>query len=56
MWIPDKEQSVVYRVDPATARVLGSFPAGPGAFLALRAHGSMWVTSYAGSDVWRFAG
>ena len=56
MSIPDKEQSVVYRVDPATARVLGSFPAGPGAFLALRAHGSMWVTSYAGSDVWRFAG
>ena len=54
MWIPDKEQGVVYRVDPATARVLGSFPAGPGAFLALRAHGSMWVTSYAGSDVWRF--
>jgi streptogramin lyase len=55
MWVPDKEESVVYRVDPATARVLGSFPAGPGAFLALRAHGSMWVTSYAGSDVWRFS-
>ena len=55
IWVPDKEESVVYRVDPATARVLGSFPAGPGAFLALRAHGSMWVTSYAGSDVWRFS-
>jgi streptogramin lyase len=54
LWIPDKEQSVVYRVDPATARELGSFPAGPGAFLALRADGSMWVTSYAGSDVWRY--
>ena len=55
MWIPDKEQSLVYRVDPKTARVLGSVPAGPGAFLALRAHGSMWVTSYAGDDVWRFS-
>ena len=54
LWIPDKEQSVVYRVDPKTARVLGSFPAGEGAFFALRAYGSMWVTSYAGSDVWRF--
>ena len=54
LWIPDKEQSLVYRVDPKTARVLGSFPAGPGAFLALRAYGSMWVTSYAGADVWRF--
>jgi len=54
LWIPDKEQNVVYRVDPRTARVLGSFAAGPGAFLALRAYGSMWVTSYAGADVWRF--
>jgi streptogramin lyase len=54
LWIPDKEQSLVYRVDPKTARVLDSFAAGPGAFLALRAYGSMWVTSYAGADVWRF--
>jgi streptogramin lyase len=54
LWIPDKEQSLVYRVDPETARVLDSFAAGPGAFLALRAYGSMWVTSYAGADVWRF--
>jgi streptogramin lyase len=54
LWIPDKKQSLVYRVDPKTARVLGSFAAGPGAFLALRAYGSMWVTSYAGADVWRF--
>lgn len=54
LWIPDKEQNVVYRVDPGTARVLGSFAAGPGAFLALRAYRSMWVTSYAGADVWRF--
>ena len=54
LWIPDKEQSLVYRVDPKTARVLGSFAAGPGAFLALHAYGSMWVTSYAGADVWRF--
>jgi streptogramin lyase len=55
LWIPDKEQSLVYRVDPGTARVLDSFGAGPGTFLALRAYGSMWVTSYAGSDVWRFS-
>jgi hypothetical protein len=56
-WEParvQKEQSLVYRVDPKTARVLGSFIAGPGVLLALRAYGSMWVTSYAGADVWRF--
>jgi streptogramin lyase len=54
IWIPDKEQSLVYRIDPAKARVVDSFAAGPGAFLALRASGSMWVASYAGDDVWRF--
>ena len=54
LWIPDKEQSIVYRIDPATERVVDSFPAGRGAFVARRAFGSMWVTSYAGSDIWRF--
>ena len=54
IWMPDKERSVVYRVDPKRQRVVDSFPAGPGAYAALRAYGSMWVTSYAGSDVRRF--
>jgi streptogramin lyase len=54
IWIPDKEQGIVYRVDPERERVLGSVPAGPGAYVALRAYGSMWVTSYAGRDVRRF--
>jgi streptogramin lyase len=56
LWVPDKETSVVYRVDPVRGRVLDSFPAGPGAYLVLRAFGSMWVLSYAGSDVRRFRG
>ncbi|HKD33540.1 MAG TPA: hypothetical protein VKB73_08735 [Gaiellaceae bacterium] len=55
IWIPDKEANRVYRVDPAKARVVDSFDAGPGAFLALSAFGSMWVASYAGDDLWRFA-
>jgi streptogramin lyase len=54
IWIPDKEQNLVYRVDPAKQRVIDSFPAGPGAYTTLRAFGSMWVTSYAGNDVRRF--
>ena len=54
IWVPDKEQNIVYRVDPGRERVLDSFPAGPGAFVTLRAYGSMWVTSYAGHDVRRF--
>jgi YVTN family beta-propeller protein len=54
IWIPDKEQNIVYRVDRGRERVVDSFPAGPGAFVTLRAYGSMWVTSYAGRDVRRF--
>jgi streptogramin lyase len=54
IWMPDKEQNLVYRIDPKRAAVIDSFGAGPGAFVALRAYGSMWVTSYAGSDVRRF--
>lgn len=54
LWVPDKELDRIYRLDPATGRVLDSFPGGDGAFQALRAFRSMWVTSYAGADVWRF--
>jgi streptogramin lyase len=54
LWIPDKESNVVHRVDPRTSTVVDSFPAGPGAFFAHRAFGSMWVASYAGDDVWRY--
>jgi len=54
VWIPDKEIDTIFRIDPATGAVLGSFAGGDGAFQALRAFGSIWVTSYAGVDVWRF--
>jgi streptogramin lyase len=54
IWMPDKEQSLVYRIDPSRERVIDSIPAGPGAYVALRAYRSMWVTSYAGSDVRRY--
>jgi YVTN family beta-propeller protein len=54
IWVPDKEQDLVFRVDPGTGHVLDSFRGGDGAFAALNAFGSMWVTSYAGDDVWRW--
>jgi streptogramin lyase len=54
LWVPDKEIDTIYRADAATGMQLESFPGGDGSFQALRAFGSMWVTSYAGSDVWRF--
>lgn len=54
LWIPSKQSNTVTRIDPSTNRVLGVLPAGPGAYVAHRAFGSMWVTSYAGSDVRRY--
>jgi streptogramin lyase len=54
LWVPDKEIDTIFRVDAAAGTQLESFPGGDGAFQATRAFGSMWVTSYAGSDVWRF--
>jgi streptogramin lyase len=54
IWLPDKELNVIHRVDPKTSTVVDHFAGGSGAFFPLRAFGSMWVTSYAGSDVWRF--
>jgi streptogramin lyase len=54
LWIPDKETDTIFRVDSATGRVRDSFAGGDGAYNALRAFGAMWVTNYAGADLWRF--
>jgi streptogramin lyase len=54
IWVTDKERSLVHRVDPSTGQLLDAFPAGPGAYSLARFAGSMWITSFAGSDVRRF--
>jgi DNA-binding beta-propeller fold protein YncE len=54
VWVTDKERSVVTRIDPATNSVVDSFRAGPGAFAMARVGDSVWVTSFAGSDMHRF--
>ena len=54
IWVTNKERSLIYRIDPASRHVLGAFPAGPGALALARFAGSVWVTSFAGSDVRRF--
>ena len=54
LWIPSKQSNTVTRIDPGDNRVVGVLPAGPGAYVAHRAFGSMWVTSYAGADVRRY--
>jgi virginiamycin B lyase len=54
VWVADKERSTVTRIDPTVNRILDVVPAGRGAYSVVAAEGDIWVTSYAGSDVWRF--
>jgi YVTN family beta-propeller protein len=54
LWVPDKEIDRIFRLDATTGQLLESFTGSDGAFQALAAFGSVWVTSYAGTDVWRF--
>jgi streptogramin lyase len=55
VWVTDKQHSVVHRLDQGGTRVVDTFPAGPAAFGLVRVGDAMWVTSFAGSDVRRFA-
>jgi virginiamycin B lyase len=54
VWVADKERGTVTRIDPTVNRILDVVPAGRGAYSVVAAEGDIWVTSYAGSDVWRF--
>jgi streptogramin lyase len=54
IWVPDKEIDRVFRVDPSSGRPIDSFAGGDGAWEGVRAFGSVWIASYAGSDVWRY--
>jgi streptogramin lyase len=56
VWAAEKERNTLTRIDPATNRVVDVTGAGPGAFSVVAAAGDVWVTSFAGNDVWRFAG
>jgi streptogramin lyase len=55
VWVTDKQHNVVHRVDPEGTGIVDSFLAGPGAFALARTGDTMWVTSYAGSDVRAYA-
>jgi streptogramin lyase len=54
IWVTDKQRSLVHRVDPSSGGVVDSFPAGPGALAQARLAGSVWISSYAGSDIRRY--
>jgi virginiamycin B lyase len=56
IWVAEKERNTITRIDPATNRVLDVSAAGRGALSIVVAAGDLWVTNFAGVDVWRYAG
>jgi streptogramin lyase len=54
IWVTNKERSLVHRIDPSSGHVIDAFPAGPGALAQARFGGSVWISSFAGSDVRRY--
>jgi streptogramin lyase len=54
IWVAEKEHNTLTRIDPRTNRIVDVTGAGPGALGVAVSAGDVWVTSYAGSDVWRF--
>ena len=54
IWVTNKERSLVHRIEPSSGQVVDTFPAGPGALAQARFAGSVWITSFAGSDVRRY--
>jgi streptogramin lyase len=49
-------RDTITRIDPVKNKIIDVSPAGNGALAVVVAAGDMWVTSFAGSNVWRFAG
>jgi streptogramin lyase len=54
IWVAEKQHNTVTRIDPVANRIVDVRSAGAGALGIAAAAGDMWVTSFAGNDVWRF--
>jgi streptogramin lyase len=56
MWVAEKQHNTVTRIDPKQNQIVDVTGAGPGALAITALAGDMWVTSFAGRDVWRLRG
>ena len=54
IWVAEKERNTITRLNPKANLIVDVTSAGPGAFSIAAAAGDMWVTNFAGADVWRF--
>jgi streptogramin lyase len=55
IWVAEKQFNTLSRIDPRTNEVLDVTEAGRGALTIVVASGDLWVTSFAGADVRRYA-
>jgi streptogramin lyase len=56
VWVAEKQFDTLSRIDPRTNEVIDVTGAGRGALAIVAANGDLWVTSFAGADVRRYAG
>jgi virginiamycin B lyase len=54
VWVAEKQHNTLTRIDPSGNRIVDVTRAGPGALAIATAGGDMWITSFAGRDIWRF--
>ena len=53
LWVPCIDSGVIVVIDPATAKVVRTMPAGPSPIVVLPAFGHVWVSHATGNAVWR---
>jgi YVTN family beta-propeller protein len=53
VWIPNRDDNTVSRIDPATNAVVDTTRLGPTPFVLNTAFGDVWAPSWGGRDVWR---
>jgi YVTN family beta-propeller protein len=53
VWIPNKNDGTVSRIDPETNTVVETVPVVTAPFVTNEAFGDVWVPDQAGDQVWR---
>jgi YVTN family beta-propeller protein len=55
VWVPNREDNTLSRIDPATNRVVETVDVGTSPFVVPDHRSELWIGSWGGGDVWRLA-
>jgi len=53
LWVPNNRGDTITRVDAASRAVVETIPVGAQPIVIEAAFGDIWVTHFAGTDIWR---